>query len=325
MFQSTMANAGASAGSVHADILTCTNNASVTGYIWSTVPWTGLNPKKFDFDGTFVGVTPDPSNTTSSYASAVYKFNSAPANMKLLAGTGNQTIYNFALDSQEIGAGSKVDVSSLANLVNLQMYGPNSISTINGFEDKAMQTINWNNLPSLAGTSTTPPDVRMSNGGSSLYNLIAFNCNIQGTLPNNKNYPLLQIYDFSYNPNLSSPASWSITAPNLQSLFIENSNFTSIPSLPSTTTSLNVIQAYYNTTPRGGTITSMPAITQFPNLQTIYIHNNKLAGAVPTMNTLKFLQSFYADGNQFTSLPVGYWTGCKSIQNINLSNNYINK
>lgn len=324
MFASTSAHAGASAGSVRADVVTCTNNATITGYVWSTVPWPDVDNKRFDFGGTFVTLTPNPAQPLDSWASGEYVFNSAPASLKILVGTGNQNIWAFQLQSYGINPDSQVDVSSLSSLTYLNMYGPNNISTVKGFEDKPMIAINWFNLTGLTGTSRVVPIAKLSNV-TALQTLNVQNCNLTGTLPNNANYPALINYKIPYNKNLTSPASWSITAPVLSVLDISNTTgITSVPALPSSATSLTTIYAH-NDTVGAGNIVSIPEITSFTNLQTITLGNNKLAGILPTMTGLTGLQVFSAPNNFYTGLPIGLWSGCKSIKTLDLNNNNLQK
>jgi hypothetical protein len=343
MFSTTSAHGSNSAASFHETVLTCDSNVPIyfdyglTGSSNSTYNFE--QPAIIDVNGTLTQVAANLTSTSPGVLTTIGPITPTesqwPANIKFYGWNEkafpemNSKIGDFVIAATNTLAGGKINVLPFSNLQSLSVYpfgnaGTLNITSITGYENRPMKGIVFKNLNITSNSSRLPPDGKLADV-SKLTNYVVQKCTMTGTLPNNKTYTSLVTYDISGN-NFTSPAGWTITsAPALTTFNVaNNASLTSLPTFTSSPTALTTIYAH-NDTVGAGNIASIPALTSLPKIQTITLGNNKLAGTVPTMNTLTTLQTFSAPQNLYTALPVGHWSGNKVIKNIDLSNNNLNK
>jgi len=113
------------------------------------------------------------------------------------------------------------------------------------------------------------------------------------SLPDNMNFPNLQIFNCSNNELTALPDNMNF--PNLQTFNCNNNKLTSLPVM-----NFPNLQSFYCSCNQ---LTSLPDNMNFPNLQTFYCHTNRLT-ALPNNMNFPNLQTFYCPVNQLTALPV---------------------
>jgi Leucine-rich repeat (LRR) protein len=350
MFAYPSAHAGASATSFHETVLSCDNNVPIY-FEYGITGASVANPTQYNFaqnaimdiDGTLTQFAPNLTNITSTslftnittigpYTPTTTQ---SPANVKFYGWNEaaflnmNSKIGYFHVICNTGLLGAKINLSPFSNLAGFLVQPSGGVGTLNitsitGYENRPIKEIMLKNLNISSDSSRLPPDAKLADV-TQLLRYTINNTNMTGQVANNKTYTNLITYDISGN-NFASPPGWTITAaPALTTFSIaNNTGITSLPTFTSVPTALTTINAH-NDTVGAGNIASIPAITGLTNLQTITLGNNKLAGIVPTITGLTGLQTFSAPGNLYTGLPTGYWSGCKSLQTLDLNSNNLQK
>ncbi|KAI3746945.1 hypothetical protein L6452_09387 [Arctium lappa] len=67
---------------------------------------------------------------------------------------------------------------------------------------------------------------------------------------------------------------------------------------------------------------SLPSdLNQLSQLKTLFLQDNSLSGALPTLANLTNLEEVYLDGNNFTSIPPDFFLGLSNLQSFTISDN----
>ncbi|XAR48820.1 Non-specific serine/threonine protein kinase [Bertholletia excelsa] len=62
-------------------------------------------------------------------------------------------------------------------------------------------------------------------------------------------------------------------------------------------------------------------LNQLSQLKTLSLQQNSLSGALPSLSNLSSLEKVFLDGNNFESLPSGFFSGLTNLQIFSISNN----
>ncbi|XP_076882934.1 receptor-like kinase TMK4 [Bidens hawaiensis] len=76
-----------------------------------------------------------------------------------------------------------------------------------------------------------------------------------------------------------------------------------------------------NLASRSLTGTLPPDLNNLSQLRTLALQRNSLSGDLPTLANLSFLEQVLLDGNNFTSIPPGFFLGLTNLQSFNISDN----